>query len=773
MNLHNLQENLSNILANQKDKHLLKKLSMDNKSPNRVSADRLKQKKKVLIFASSIFFVATITIVISFLTSNNRLISKASCNEEALRVKQLIPLMEDKSNYLTKPYATSDFVNPWLFTDYTPEQITEYVTMLKNAGYQNIILQNIATLSGGDKNDAKITCAWYETTLSNDTNHLEIYNPTLLKNLIDALSENDMGIYIGIALSNDWLNDAFTNNAWKYNNAILINSIINEIYTTYGNYSCFKGWYLGYDIYPNNKGYEQHWIELLNYTLNYVTKLESNGQSHPILISPYFNENYSLKNNDIYAFWKNIIQKTNFRTGDIICLQDGLGTNKLPTETIYNYIKQTKKAIDSSDTAINFWLSVENFRDIETSVKPADLVKYQIQLDICSKLATHLASYSYSHYYNPTRVDVTYNTEYVKYFTETASKVKISNVKNSDDKISSKAETKPSNNSDTSEYKASAPKGISLEFENNTISTPEGGYVYKDKNNELAPIPAGFTVSSYANTIADGLVIIDKNQNEYVWIPVKNGIQPTGYSYSDRNKISIYYTRYIQNDIVPIYTTPDTLPFGVGTDTTQIEKYHGFYVGRYESSFNYNLGEPTCQIKYLNSCTSELSFNWKYSNSNTFTGYTWNNITYSDAKTIAENMSTKYSYHNSVKTGLINGTQWDTIMRWLETSSHSQSTIQNSTTWGNFTDSTNPAKSLNYQMGIIKSSGSNPNWSMKNIHDLAGNLSEWTNELSNNKYVTRSGSFNQSGTTYGASYAQAIANDEYSNVGFRVVLYID
>lgn len=48
--------------------------------------------------------------------------------------------------------------------------------------------------------------------------------------------------------------------------------------------------------------------------------------------------------------------------------------------------------------------------------------------------------------------------------------------------------------------------------------------LYKDKNEDTATIPAGFAVSQVEseNIIEDGLVVIDKNGNEFVWVPVKN-----------------------------------------------------------------------------------------------------------------------------------------------------------------------------------------------------------------------------------------------------------
>ena len=46
--------------------------------------------------------------------------------------------------------------------------------------------------------------------------------------------------------------------------------------------------------------------------------------------------------------------------------------------------------------------------------------------------------------------------------------------------------------------------------------------LYTDKNEDTVTIPAGFAVSQVEgeNTIDDGLVVIDKNGNEFVWVPV-------------------------------------------------------------------------------------------------------------------------------------------------------------------------------------------------------------------------------------------------------------
>ena len=49
-------------------------------------------------------------------------------------------------------------------------------------------------------------------------------------------------------------------------------------------------------------------------------------------------------------------------------------------------------------------------------------------------------------------------------------------------------------------------------------------YEYKDKNNKIAPIPAGYATTGIEgeDIIDNGLVITDSDENEFVWIPVSD-----------------------------------------------------------------------------------------------------------------------------------------------------------------------------------------------------------------------------------------------------------
>ena len=117
-----------------------------------------------------------------------------------------------------------------------------------------------------------------------------------------------------------------------------------------------------------------------------------------------------------------------------------------------------------------------------------------------------------------------------------------------------------------------------------------------------------------------------------------------------------------------------------------LEKYKGFYIGRYELSEN---GEKTG--------TTETDITW-YEH-------------YKNCKTLAVG--------SKVKTRMIWGLQWDATCKWLATSNFD---IKNSSTWGNYTNNTADGH------GSKQATGFSESWKANNIYDFAGNCYEFTQE---------------------------------------------
>ncbi|MEG2310916.1 MAG: hypothetical protein RSB76_02895 [Clostridia bacterium] len=122
-------------------------------------------------------------------------------------------------------------------------------------------------------------------------------------------------------------------------------------------------------------------------------------------------------------------------------------------------------------------------------------------------------------------------------------------------------------------------KGKMLNSKINEIPIPIGGSIYQDRKGKKVPIPKGFVVSAdpKENIVDLGLVIkqgddaLSTTSNEFVWIPVSN----------IKNKFgvlgkNIRIEKHLKNS--NISTNIDI--------KKSVEKYFGFYIGRYETGLS-------------------------------------------------------------------------------------------------------------------------------------------------------------------------------------------
>lgn len=243
-------------------------------------------------------------------------------------------------------------------------------------------------------------------------------------------------------------------------------------------------------------------------------------------------------------------------------------------------------------------------------------------------------------------------------------------------------------------------------------------------------IPKGFKAINDGTTWPTdwnlGLVIEDESGNQFVWVPVDGSNVP--------------YAKWCTTNISHSSTSDDTILSGAINEQTQIDTYGGFYIARYEAgnSSSVLVSKKAAAI--------------------------WTDINYTNSKSKAEAM-----YNTSeVKSGLVTGKQWDTVMKWV--SNNSGPSVTDSRAWGNYNNSTGSAATGS---GTKKTAGYSEYWKAKNIYDLAGNVWEWSNEIYSSYRVYRGGGCDGSGSTIPAAcrsnYDPASA---YSILGFRVVLYI-
>ena len=298
---------------------------------------------------------------------------------------------------------------------------------------------------------------------------------------------------------------------------------------------------------------------------------------------------------------------------------------------------------------------------------------------------------------------------------------------------------------------------------------------YKDKNEDTVTIPAGFAVSQVEgeNTIQDGLVIIDQNRNEFVWIPVENDIEFKRYDGYMIGKMQneAMEINYAITDFFNKLSEPNSINGYENEDEEynnmkeSVLKYNGFYVARYEAS------------KDEKDSNKPASKQGKEVWNNIIWGNSMSEIGTEGAVSKAKNMYVDKKY--GVTSTLIYGIQWDAIMQWIDSEYKNQdgtlytknSFVADSTGKGNYAEDEN----INEWKGKLALTGSRVEYSNKNIYDLAGNVAEWTMEsYESDRKIARGGNFYNEGSQFPASQRNYsypyLSSDQF---GFRIALFIN
>ena len=285
---------------------------------------------------------------------------------------------------------------------------------------------------------------------------------------------------------------------------------------------------------------------------------------------------------------------------------------------------------------------------------------------------------------------------------------------------------------------------------NNEITGATEGVISEIKDftegneTKYLPIPKG--MAYLEGTIDTGAVVVDTKGNEFVWVPIVEGAETTVTSVWEEPGVEPNSNNITDN----INTEYNAMKTSVAT-------YGGFYVGRYETSWT---GTQVASVGNVDPMGGFTQVN--NDNSTWYTFYT----------------ESKKLHNDSVVSGMIYNSQWNAMMIWMDdvintNISSTTKFIDDSTGMGhyNFDSDGNPIT----EVGPIKT-GSNDNYKVKNIYDLAGNMFELNQRggLGSPDYRhIRGGSWSFNGTYFSASshYGDE-AIHVCSDYGSRLTLYI-
>ena len=267
-------------------------------------------------------------------------------------------------------------------------------------------------------------------------------------------------------------------------------------------------------------------------------------------------------------------------------------------------------------------------------------------------------------------------------------------------------------------------------------------------------IPEGFKIAKgSASTVQGGVVIEDKDLNQFVWVPVA--------TLADYKRT--WYTGWS-----PFSDYSEALP---EDEKTSVERYKGFYIGRYEAGDKESTGTTKATFRTSSSDTS---------NSVTIKAdqVPYNYVTRTQAISLAEGFKTQQGY--KAKTKLVSSYAWDTTIAFIEKtvnnygSSSSQGNYSNtSVTYKDITDESKPEKTKAENSSLLVATGQTT--PVCNIYDMGGNVFELTTESNSDTYnpsAKRGGSYDDYFASNPAGYRFHDSGYAHVSVGFRLTLFL-
>ena len=280
-------------------------------------------------------------------------------------------------------------------------------------------------------------------------------------------------------------------------------------------------------------------------------------------------------------------------------------------------------------------------------------------------------------------------------------------------------------------------------------------------------IPEGFKIADVpASKVQDGVVIEDKDRNQFVWVPVATiaDYKRTAYSTNGAteetdtatNSIKIKYNSSLYN-----YYFTEAMP---DDEKKSVDTYKGFYIGRYEAG-----DKESTEAKKLsgsNDVTKTVTIKKGQA--------PYNYVKKTQAVSLAEGFATKQGY--KAKTKLVSSYAWDTTIAFLQkvNSDYGERSEGNYREIAfSYTDITGASQTKSSSRSVLIPTGQTT--PVCNIYDMGGNVWEWTTETSSfpgYPYALRGGHCASGFANSPAGLRYASPDAAYNGLGFRLTLFM-
>ncbi len=325
-----------------------------------------------------------------------------------------------------EPKFSGSFIQSWMTSSWDDERWEKEVANMNDAGVEYLVLQCLADKAS--KKEGGEWTVYYDTDV--DSLKDAYYPGDSLELALKHCEKAGIKVFVGLSMFADfWGEYAFT----KQHNEVcqVAADMVEDIYSKYGDkYSSLYGWYYTPEI--SNGILCEISLPLFAKGINkIIDRINETDASKPLLLSPFYSQYLVTGPIITLANYVLFFKQVNFRDGDIFAPQDAIGAKWLKEKNLEMSWKVYKAAIDSSDADVKLWANCENFsaafadsnlagitgpkKTENTSYVTATLDRFVRQLEVASRYAENIITFSYNHYHSPDAVNPAFINTYLDY----------------------------------------------------------------------------------------------------------------------------------------------------------------------------------------------------------------------------------------------------------------------------------------------------------------------------------------------------------------------
>lgn len=289
------------------------------------------------------------------------------------------------TKFNTAPLFESSFIQSWYCKDWDFTRWQNELTMLKDVGINELIIQNTFDTTPANKN------ASYKTIIPGyHSNSVD-----LLENALTAADAIGVKIRLGTGDNEDWWRKGASDSVWLAGEANMNKQIVDEIASKYTFHPSFSGWYLSYEISNITATTQSEQSNLNTFFKSIVSEMKAKTSNKSVMVSPFYNSQLgaqgSLTNWSITL--KNVFKGTGI---DILALQDSVGAHYNTVSQLPSILAATKEGTDAA--GLRLYANTETYTSTPTGNVPASQNQIVLQMEAAEPYVTGFTAFSINHF---------------------------------------------------------------------------------------------------------------------------------------------------------------------------------------------------------------------------------------------------------------------------------------------------------------------------------------------------------------------------------------